>query len=76
MRQRGRERARNVLDAPPEKEAILSALRQALTPAFRQSLKGMSNPYGNGTAAQTIVKVLTTVSLEGLLIKEPMPLPS
>jgi len=76
MRQQGRERARNVLDAPPETAAILSALQKALSPTFRQSLQGMSNPYGNGTAAQTIVKVLTSVRIEGLLIKEPMPLPS
>jgi len=31
----------------------------------------MINPYGNGTAAETIVRVLATVSLDGLLIKAP-----
>jgi hypothetical protein len=35
----------------------------------------MANPYGDGTAATTINRVLTTVSLEGLLIKQPTPLP-
>jgi UDP-N-acetylglucosamine 2-epimerase (non-hydrolysing)/GDP/UDP-N,N'-diacetylbacillosamine 2-epimerase (hydrolysing) len=75
MRQQGRERARNILDAPPETEAILTALGKALDPAFRGSLAGMTNPYGNGTAAQTIARVLTTVPLEGLLIKQPTPLP-
>jgi UDP-N-acetylglucosamine 2-epimerase (non-hydrolysing)/GDP/UDP-N,N'-diacetylbacillosamine 2-epimerase (hydrolysing) len=74
MRQRGRERARNVIDAPPETDAILAAIRQALLPEFRANLSGMVNPYGNGTAAATIVHVLTTVALDGLLIKEPMPL--
>jgi hypothetical protein len=34
----------------------------------------MTNPYGNGTAAKTIAHVLTTVPLDGLLIKEPTPL--
>jgi hypothetical protein len=34
----------------------------------------MTNPYGNGTAAKTIAHVLTTVSLDGLLIKQPAPL--
>jgi UDP-N-acetylglucosamine 2-epimerase (non-hydrolysing)/GDP/UDP-N,N'-diacetylbacillosamine 2-epimerase (hydrolysing) len=74
MRQQGRERARNTLDAPAETAAIVSALRRALSPEFRQSLEGMANPYGNGTAAQTITRVLTTVPLEGLLVKEPRPL--
>ena len=74
MRQQGRERARNILDAPPDSTAILAALREALDPAFRKGLAGMTNPYGNGTAAQTIANVLMSVSLEGLLIKQPTPI--
>lgn len=76
MRQQGRERARNVIDAPAETAAILRAIAQALTPEFRKSLRGMANPYGDGTAAATIVRVLTTVPLDGLLIKQPTPLPA
>jgi UDP-N-acetylglucosamine 2-epimerase (non-hydrolysing)/GDP/UDP-N,N'-diacetylbacillosamine 2-epimerase (hydrolysing) len=75
MRQQGRERARNVIDAPAETAAILGAIAQALAPEFRQSLRGMENPYGDGTAAETIARVLTTVPLEDLLIKPPAPLP-
>jgi UDP-N-acetylglucosamine 2-epimerase (non-hydrolysing)/GDP/UDP-N,N'-diacetylbacillosamine 2-epimerase (hydrolysing) len=75
LRQQGRERARNVMDAPAEAAAILSALNQALEPEFRKALRGMENPYGDGTAAQTIARVLTTVPLESLLIKQPTPLP-
>jgi UDP-N-acetylglucosamine 2-epimerase (non-hydrolysing)/GDP/UDP-N,N'-diacetylbacillosamine 2-epimerase (hydrolysing) len=74
MRQQGRERARNIIDAPAETEAIQAALHRALSPEFRNSLAGMENPYGNGTAAQTIARVLTTVPLEGLLIKQPTPI--
>jgi UDP-N-acetylglucosamine 2-epimerase (non-hydrolysing)/GDP/UDP-N,N'-diacetylbacillosamine 2-epimerase (hydrolysing) len=75
MRQQGRERAPNILDVPPETEAILAGLHRALDPEFRASLQGMTNPYGNGTAATTIARVLTTVDLDGLLIKQPTPLP-
>jgi hypothetical protein len=35
----------------------------------------MENPYGDGTAAETIARVLATVPLDGLLIKQPTPLP-
>jgi UDP-N-acetylglucosamine 2-epimerase (non-hydrolysing)/GDP/UDP-N,N'-diacetylbacillosamine 2-epimerase (hydrolysing) len=73
MRQQGRERATNVIDAPAETGAIIAALTRALDPAFRVGLKGMENPYGNGTAATEIAKVLTTVDLDGLLIKQPTP---
>ena len=76
LRQQGRERARNLIDAPPETSAILSALNQALEPEFRRTLRGMENPYGDGTAAETIARVLTTVPLDGLLIKQPAPLPA
>jgi UDP-N-acetylglucosamine 2-epimerase (non-hydrolysing)/GDP/UDP-N,N'-diacetylbacillosamine 2-epimerase (hydrolysing) len=72
MRQQGRERARNTLDAPAETAAIAAALRKALDPEFRSGLRGMVNPYGNGTAAETIARVLTTVKLEGLLVKQPL----
>jgi UDP-N-acetylglucosamine 2-epimerase (non-hydrolysing)/GDP/UDP-N,N'-diacetylbacillosamine 2-epimerase (hydrolysing) len=75
MRQQGRERARNVIDAPAETTAILAASKRAIDPEFRVSLRGMENPYGNGTAAGTIARVLTTVPLDGLLIKQPTPLP-
>jgi UDP-N-acetylglucosamine 2-epimerase (non-hydrolysing)/GDP/UDP-N,N'-diacetylbacillosamine 2-epimerase (hydrolysing) len=75
IRQQGRERARNVLDAPAETAAILAAIQRALSPEFRSSLAGMKNSYGDGTAAKTIARVLATVPLDGLLIKQPTPLP-
>jgi UDP-hydrolysing UDP-N-acetyl-D-glucosamine 2-epimerase len=68
LRQQGRERARNVLDADPA--AILEAVARARTPEFRRSLHGMTNPYGDGFASDMIVKVLTTVPLsQELLMK-------
>jgi UDP-hydrolysing UDP-N-acetyl-D-glucosamine 2-epimerase len=74
MRQQGRERARNILDSPADSDAITAALKRALAPAFRKKLRGMTNPYGNGTAAATIAKILTSISLDKLLIKQPAPL--
>ena len=74
MRQRGRERAQNVIDVPAEADFIRAALRRALDPGFRASLAGMTNPYGDGTAACTIASVLASVPLEDLLIKQPAPI--
>jgi UDP-N-acetylglucosamine 2-epimerase len=65
-----------MIEAPAETAAILAAITQALQPEFRESLRGMANPYGNGTAAETISRVLSTIPLDGLLIKQPMPLPA
>jgi UDP-N-acetylglucosamine 2-epimerase (non-hydrolysing)/GDP/UDP-N,N'-diacetylbacillosamine 2-epimerase (hydrolysing) len=75
IRQQGRERARNIIDAPAETSAIRAAIQRALRPEFRETLRGMANPYGDGTAAATIARVLSTVPLDGLLIKQPTPLP-
>jgi UDP-N-acetylglucosamine 2-epimerase (non-hydrolysing)/GDP/UDP-N,N'-diacetylbacillosamine 2-epimerase (hydrolysing) len=70
IRQRGRERARNVLDAEASAASILDRVGVALTDDFRHSLCGMENPYGDGHAAERIVSVLTSAPLgEELLIK-------
>jgi UDP-N-acetylglucosamine 2-epimerase (non-hydrolysing)/GDP/UDP-N,N'-diacetylbacillosamine 2-epimerase (hydrolysing) len=61
MRQQGRERPRNVLDAEPLAASILQQLRVADSQSFRASLSGMTNPYGDGEAAERIVHVLTTL---------------
>jgi UDP-hydrolysing UDP-N-acetyl-D-glucosamine 2-epimerase len=74
MRQQGRERARNIIDVPADTTKITSALTRALTPAFRKRLRSMANPYGNGTAAKEIGRILTTVPLGNLLIKQPAPI--
>ena len=77
MRQQGRERARNVLDADADKTSILKTIDTAGTPEFRQSLAGMANPYGDGHASERIVQVLTSVPLTPeLLVKRHAPLVS
>ena len=75
IRQQGRERARNIIDAAADTEAIVAAIERALGPEFRASLTGMANPYGDGHAAERIVEVLAKTDLENLLIKEPVPVP-
>jgi UDP-N-acetylglucosamine 2-epimerase (non-hydrolysing)/GDP/UDP-N,N'-diacetylbacillosamine 2-epimerase (hydrolysing) len=70
MRQQGRERARNIVDTPPVATSILDAVHKAESSDFRASLEGMTNPYGDGCAAERIVHVLTTLpSRDELLLK-------
>jgi UDP-N-acetylglucosamine 2-epimerase (non-hydrolysing)/GDP/UDP-N,N'-diacetylbacillosamine 2-epimerase (hydrolysing) len=72
LRQEGRERARNILDCPPDAASIVEKVRVARSEGFRNSLEGMANPYGDGHASEKIVHVLTTVPLTPeLLIKYP-----
>jgi UDP-N-acetylglucosamine 2-epimerase (non-hydrolysing)/GDP/UDP-N,N'-diacetylbacillosamine 2-epimerase (hydrolysing) len=70
IRQRGRERGRNVLAAEPTAASILRQISVARSEKFRSSLKGMENLYGDGRASERIVAVLASVPLgEELLIK-------
>ena len=71
MRQRGRERARNVVDADATADSILGAITKATSERFRASLVGMTNPYGDGFASDRIAEILATVPLsQELLIKQ------
>ncbi len=71
FRQKGRERAHNVLDAEPEANVIIDAIARSMGNDFRASLADMTNPYGDGHAAEKIVEVLTTTPLgEKLLVKQ------
>jgi UDP-hydrolysing UDP-N-acetyl-D-glucosamine 2-epimerase len=75
LRQQGRERARNIIDAPADPRGILEKVRVAKSAEFRRSLEGMTNPYGDGHASERIAKVMTTVPLgERLLMKRALPL--
>jgi UDP-hydrolysing UDP-N-acetyl-D-glucosamine 2-epimerase len=75
MRQQGRERGINILDAEATVGSIRAQLSLSRQPAFRESLRSMDNIYGDGHAAERIVAVLTTTPLEGLLHKRVQPLP-
>ncbi len=70
LRQKGRERPGNVIDAPADAEAIYEAIQQAGNATFARSLDGMVNPYGEGTASERIAQVLTSLpDRERLLMK-------
>jgi UDP-hydrolysing UDP-N-acetyl-D-glucosamine 2-epimerase len=75
IRQRGRERGCNVLDADATVDSILHQVRIASSEGFRRSLKGMANLYGDGHASGRIAAVLASVKLgEELLIKRAPPM--
>jgi UDP-hydrolysing UDP-N-acetyl-D-glucosamine 2-epimerase len=69
-RQRGRLRAANVIDVGHDRQAIAEAIQRALDPAFRRSIAGQPNPYGDGDAAPRIAHVLRTVPLGPALTRK------
>ena len=72
-RQRGRIRAKNVIDVPCSREAILRGIKRAISPRFRASLRGMRNPYDrfhDGRTSERIKDVLKNVRLSADLLKK------
>jgi UDP-hydrolysing UDP-N-acetyl-D-glucosamine 2-epimerase len=70
IRQRGRLRAANVIDVGIGRAEILAGIRHALDPAFRQSLVGLVNPFGDGHTAPRIARVLAEVELGPRLLQK------
>lgn len=69
-RQRGRLRASSVIHCEPDRQQIADAIDTLYSPAFRQVLATVVNPYGTGGASQRIVKVLASHPLNSLVKKQ------
>jgi UDP-hydrolysing UDP-N-acetyl-D-glucosamine 2-epimerase len=67
-RQRGRIRPRNVIDVGETRAEITGGIRQALDSGWRKSLDALTNPYGNGHAAEKIFERLKAVELNAQLL--------
>ena len=68
-RQRGRIKAKSVIDCLSDKKNINEAIKEVYSNEFQNFLKDTKNPYGDGCASQKIVKVLKTVPLDNILKK-------
>jgi len=69
-RQDGRIRAASVIDCVCRKEDILAAIKKLYSPAFRQKLSEVENPYGKGGAADKIIRILAKTSFGQLPVKK------
>ena len=70
-RQRGRVRARNIIDVLAcKEEGIRVAIDKAISGEFKMSLKGLKPPYGEGRSSEKIVENLKTIILDEKLIKK------
>jgi GDP/UDP-N,N'-diacetylbacillosamine 2-epimerase (hydrolysing) len=68
-RQRGREKAKSVIDCPPKLTNIKKAIDEAFSAEFKKQLKTTVNPYGEGGASKKIKKIVTSVNLNNIIKK-------
>ena len=64
-RQRGRLNAGNVEFVGFNRSSIIKALKRAsFDNSYRKSVCKLHNPYGNGTASEKILNVLTSINIK------------
>ena len=68
-RQHGRPRADSIIDVAMNKTLINSAINKCFDQKFKNSLKKITNPYGNGGTAQGIVDCLLKINVDDFKIK-------
>ena len=64
-RQRGRLRGDNVLHSAEGRTHVAQALREAVSPDFRQRAGQVTNPYGTGAAAHRILDIVRRAGSAG-----------
>lgn len=68
-RQRGRIKASSVIDCSSERLAIMQAIIKVYSDEFQNKLKSVINPYGTGGASKSIVEILESIKLDGIIKK-------
>ena len=68
-RQKGRIKATSVIDCEPVKEEILKAFDKLYSDDFKESLKTVKNPYGEGRASSKVIEKIKKFDLQNILKK-------
>jgi GDP/UDP-N,N'-diacetylbacillosamine 2-epimerase (hydrolysing) len=71
-RQANRVRGTNVIDCAHDEAEIRASIAKACSAAFKASLRGMQNPYGDGRSSSRILQVLRTMPLDSRLLTKQL----
>lgn len=69
-RQDGRTKASSVIDCDTKSKSILESIEKVFSDKFQQSLESVTNPYGEGGAADKIISALKEQSFKNLIKKK------
>jgi len=69
-RQKGRLKAKSIIDCSPDKNSIIKSINKIYSQDFKNILKNVINPYGNGGASESISKIITEIKLDNILKKK------
>lgn len=68
-RQKGRIKAKSVIDCEPNKNEIKKAFEKLYSQEFQANLENVQNPYGDGMASKQILDVLKKINLSDMIKK-------
>lgn len=68
-RQKGRLRAKSIIDCKPDSDSIVDAIEKALLPNFRENAKNSDLPYGDGHTAEKIFSKIKSIDFPKLIHK-------
>ncbi|WP_061222751.1 UDP-N-acetylglucosamine 2-epimerase [Leptospira weilii] len=69
-RQKGRLKAKSIIDCEPKKTEIIDAFKRLYSSDFQKNLSTIVNPYGEGGASEKIVRILEKVDIQGIFKKK------
>jgi GDP/UDP-N,N'-diacetylbacillosamine 2-epimerase (hydrolysing) len=69
-RQKGRIKAKSIIDCKPTKKDIMRAFKRVYSRGFQDSLKAVVNPYGGGNIALKIQDILKKCDLTNIIKKK------
>ncbi len=69
-RQKGRLKAKSVIDCKPTKESVKNAIKSLYSEDFQKILTTAENPYGVGDAIEKIMEILKKTKIPDELKKE------
>ncbi|MDD2894900.1 MAG: UDP-N-acetylglucosamine 2-epimerase [Aliarcobacter sp.] len=68
-RQKGRIKAKSVIDSEANKTSILKSFSKLYSKEFQELLKESENPYGDGIASRKIIEIIKNEDLKNILKK-------
>ena len=68
-RQRGRVKAKSIIDSNPNKNSIINSIKKLISLEFQNVIKNVKSPFGNGGASKKALKIIKNANLNNIIKK-------
>ena len=71
-RQKGRVRHKSIIDTDYDVDSIINGIKKAQNDGFKNSIKMMGFKFGDGTAAEKMVKIIQNITIDEKLMRKQL----